>query len=713
MATKRRPQSITVDDLVIHLRDLASNLWWSWNEEGWSVFQTLDPVEWRATNHSPLGTLARTSHARLEALACDPIFVKRVWDGLAARAAYLGERAWFQRGAAARAANFRVGYFCSEFGLHESIQQYAGGLGILAGDHLKSASDLGLPIVGVGLAYRHGYYLQQLARDGSTQVLYPDYDFHQWGMEDTRETIACPIGGHLVTARIWRMSVGRVPLYLLDTNLKANAPDDRRLTEGLYKGEPLLRLRQQILLGVGGVLALKALGERISVLHLNEGHAAFAALQRAIDIHSHGRPIQESFEAVRNATVFTTHTPVPAGHDRYDPEMVVRELGTTVARMGLTAEQVADLGRIVAGDAKETFCMTLLALRLAARVNGVSKLHGEVSREMWKDFYRVPAAKVPIGSITNGVHAKSWIDPDAERFWKEQISLRLSKQAPTASGWRRATGVDPMQFWMMRSRLRSRLIHFVRDRLALQRKRRGEGQSAVAKTYSLLGDDLLTIGFARRFATYKRAPLIFHDADRLARILTNADRPVQIIFAGKAHPRDEQGQEFIQKIFEMTKDPRFGGRVALIEEYDMHVGRMLVSGCDVWLNTPIRPFEASGTSGMKPPLHGGLNMSILDGWWPEASDGVNGWNIATAHSTMQPTTQPAARDAADAESLYALLEQSIVPQFYQRDAEGIPQGWIARALHSVATVPATFNSHRMVAEYLRSMYMPAHQIRGS
>ena len=708
MARGRRSQSIGVDDLVSHLRDLASNLWWSWNEEGWSVFQTLDPNEWRATNHSPLWTLERTSRARLETLACDPLFVKRVYDGLAARSAYLGERAWFQRGTAARRDDFRVAYFCSEFGLHESIQQYAGGLGILAGDHLKSASDLGIPLVGVGLAYRHGYYIQQLSRDGSTQVLYPEYDFHRWGLEDTRETIACPIGSRRVTARIWRMWVGRVPLYLLDSDLKANAPEDRRLTEGLYKGEPLLRLRQQILLGIGGMLALTALGERVSVLHLNEGHAAFAALQRAIDIHSHGRPILESFDAVRRATVFTTHTPVPAGHDRYAPELVVSELGSTVDRLGLTPMQVANLGRVEAGDAKETFCMTVLALRLAERVNGVSKLHAEVSRSMWKDFYGVPAAKVPIGSITNGVHVKTWIDPDAERFWKEQVGLRLTKQAPTATGWAHAEEVLPARFWAMRSRLRHRLVHFVRDRLALQRKRRGEGQGAVAATYALLSEDVLTIGFARRFATYKRAPLVFHDPDRLARILTSVDRPVQIIFAGKAHPRDDQGQEFVQKIFELTRDARFGGRVALIEEYDMHVGRMLVSGCDVWLNTPIRPYEASGTSGMKPPLHGGLNLSILDGWWPEATDGINGWSIG-CHESLE---DPKLRDTADAESLYQLLEQSVVPQFYERDEAGIPQGWVARSLHSAATIPPIFNSHRMVAEYTRKAYVPAHQIRG-
>lgn len=709
MARSKKFPSIGSDDLVTHLRDLASNLWWSWNEEGWSVFQTLEPTEWRATNHSPLTTLERTSQARLEALACDPIFVKRVYDGLAARAAYLGERAWFQRGAAVRQQGFRVAYFCSEFGLHESIQQYAGGLGILAGDHLKSASDLGIPLVGVGLAYRHGYYIQNLARDGSTQVLYPEYDFNRWGMEDTHRTIACPIGGKLVTARIWRMAVGRVPLYLLDTDLKANAPEDRKLTEGLYKGEPLLRFRQQILLGIGGVLALKALGERVSVLHLNEGHAALAAVQRAIDIHSPGQPLQEAFDAVRRATVFTTHTPVPAGHDRYDPTMVVRELSGVMARTGLSEMQIADLGRIKAGDAKETFCMTVLALRMAERVNGVSKLHGEVSREMWKDFYGVPASKVPIGSITNGVHVKTWIDPDAERFWKDQIALRLTKQAPTASGWRRAEQVSPAALWELRNSLRSRLVHFVRDRLALQRKRRGEQQSSVASTYSLLDESVLTIGFARRFATYKRAPLIFHDRDRLARILTSADRPVQLIFAGKAHPRDEAGQAYAQHIFELSREVRFGGAVALIEEYDMHVGRMLVSGCDVWLNTPIRPYEASGTSGMKPPLHGGLNLSILDGWWPEATDGVNGWNIGTTTSFDNAEDQ----DASDADSLYALIEQSVAPQFYERDSAGIPQGWIARAMHSAATVAPMFNSHRMVAEYTRKAYVPAHQIRGS
>ncbi len=714
MSRAQSVPSIRVDELITHLRDLASNLWWSWNEEGWSVFQTLDPSEWRATNHSPLGTLERTSPARIAALACDPLFVKRVFDGLAARAAYLGERAWFQRGASVALAGLRIGYFCSEYGLHESIQQYAGGLGILAGDHLKSASDLGIPLVAVGLAYRHGYYIQQIARDGSTVVLYPDYDFARWGIEDTRVTIGCPIGARIVTARVMRMWVGRVPLYLLDTDLKANAPEDRRLTEGLYKGEPHLRLRQQVLLGVGGMMALKAVGEKVTVLHLNEGHAAFAALQRAVELHSSGRPIQEAFDVVRRATVFTTHTPVPAGHDRYDPKMVAEELATLALRAGLSSDELADLGRIKPGDPKETFCMTVLALRLAQRVNGVSQLHGEVSREMWKEFYGVAANKVPIGSITNGVHVKTWIDPDAERFWRRTCGLRLSKQAPKATGWRHAEGCDEREFWHLRARLRSRLVHFVRDRLAMQCKRRGEGQSEVAATDSLLTDDALTIGFARRFATYKRAPLIFHDADRLAAILSSVNRPVQLIFAGKAHPRDVDGQAFAQKIFEMSRDARFVGRVAFVEEYDMHVGRMLTSGCDVWLNTPIRPYEASGTSGMKPPLHGGLNLSILDGWWPEATDGINGWSIGTVTAVQDAKLQDqSARDGADAASVYALLEESIIPQFYERDERGLPHGWIARALHSAATVPAEFNSHRMVAQYTRKAYLPAFSIRGS
>jgi len=705
MARKRRNPSIGSDDLVAHLRDIASNLWWCWNEEGWSVFQTLDPVEWRATNHSPLATLERASAARLEALACDPLFVKRVYDALAARAAYLAERAWFQRGAAARLRGFRVAYFCSEFGLHESIQQYAGGLGILAGDHLKSASDLGIPLVGVGLAYRHGYYIQNLARDGSTQVLYPNYDFHRWGMEDTHRTIACPIGNRLVTARIWRMWVGRIPLYLLDTDLMANAPEDRRLTEGLYKGEPQLRLRQQVLLGIGGTLALRALGEHASVLHLNEGHAALAPLQRVADHMAQGMSVSDAMARVRQSTVFTTHTPVAAGHDRYDPALFVREVAPAVARLGLGDQDLLELGRIDAGNAKETFCMTILALRMAERVNGVAKLHGEVSRDMWKGHYKVPAAKVPIGAITNGVHVRTWIDPDAERFWQSEIGLRLGKQAPKAVGWARAGSADPHAFWALRNRLRNRLIHFLRDRVALQRKRRGDGQSEVAATYGLLDDQVLTVGFARRFATYKRAPLIFHDCDRLARILCNATRPVQIAFAGKAHPRDEGGQAYAQQIFEMARDPRFAGKVVLIEDYDMHVGRMLVSGCDVWLNNPIRPHEASGTSGMKPPLHGGLNLSILDGWWPEGFDGSNGWSIESAPDGASD----AERDAFDANSMYERLETEVVPLFYDRGQDGLPMGWIKRALRSTATVPLQFNSHRMVADYTRKAYVPAHQ----
>ena len=705
-----RNPAVETEELSRLLREVAANLWWAWHEEGWSLFQTLDPAEWRATNHNPIATLARASRARMDALAQDPIFVKRTYDALAARQAYMEERAWFQRGAAARLRGLRIAYFCSEYALHESMQQYSGGLGVLAGDHLKSASDLGIPLCGVGLLYRHGYYVQQMARDGRTMVLYPTYDFSQWPIEDLGVSFACPVGERRVKVRVWRMSVGRVPLYLLDTDLKANAPEDRELTEGLYKGEPLLRLRQQVLLGVGGMLALHAVGERPTVIHLNEGHAAFAALQRVADLVRAGSPATEAIDAVRRTTVFTTHTPVPAGHDRYDPETVAAQLRAVARTAKIAPEELLALGRELPANDREPFCMTVLALRLSGRANGVSQLHGEVSRQMWTAMYGGDASRVPIGSITNGVHPGTWIDPEAERFWRSEIGLRLDKQAPTMPAWARAPRTDHGRFWQMRHRFRSRLIHFIRDRLALQAKRRGEGQGAVAAAYSALDDDALTICFARRFATYKRAPLIFHDPDRLAHILCNARRPVQLVFAGKAHPRDEPGQAYAQRIHRFARDPRFGGRVAFIEEYDMHVGRMLTSGCDVWLNTPLRPYEASGTSGMKPPMHGGVNVSILDGWWPEACDhGTNGWAIGS----VQQHQDQDAQDDADAHALYHLLEREVVPAFYQHDADGLPRRWIEIALASTATVPPTFSSHRMVAQYARQMYVPAYRDRGT
>ncbi len=690
------------------LRELAMNLWWTWNEIAQRPFAALDPVLWDATKRCPIRTLDLVDDARVSAAGADPSFLTALEDARVALVAAMERRSWFARTVKPREQTMKVAYFCSEFAIHESLQQYSGGLGVLAGDHVKSCSDLGIPFVGVGLLYRHGYYIQEFTDTGDTRVLYPRYDFRLMPIVETGVRIRVPIAGREVEARIWRQQVGRVPLYLLDADLPANHPDDRILTEGLYKGDPDLRMRQQVLLGVGGTMALAALREPITVFHLNEGHAAFCCLERVARLVEEGATIEAATAKVRASTVFTTHTPVPAGHDRYEIPAVVRAIQSVLDRAGLDAEQCARLGRETRdGSGPSTqFCMTVLALRHAESVNGVAALHGRVSREMWKTVYGAANAKdVPIGHITNGVHPRTWIHPEAETFWRRQIGLDLDDASPSVGRWSDAKDASPEDFWNLRSSLRRQLVHFVRERTAHAALKRGDGAEGVAQALSTFREDALTLGFARRFATYKRAPLIFHDLDRLLSLLSDDERPVQIVFAGKAHPRDRGGQDYARTVYEMSQAEGLRGKVILIEEYDMCVGRALVSGCDVWLNNPIRPHEASGTSGMKPPMHGGINCSILDGWWPEGYDGKNGWSIGDEDETE---TDPERRDARDAESLYDLLEYEIIPEFYDRNRKGLPTKWIRRALRSASTVPSVFNTHRMVGEYLARYYAPAH-----
>lgn len=688
--------------LAKRLSALALDLRWSWCPTTQAVFAALDPLQWEATQHAPLETLRRVPAARLDACAADEEFVKLLDAAEKAGADYYGAKTWFERKIAPRNPGLKVAYFCSEFAIHESLQQYSGGLGVLAGDHVKSASDLGIPFVGVGLLYRHGYYIQELRADGSTRVLYPKVNFGDLPIVDTGKEIQCPIGGKMVRAKIWKQQVGRVPLYLLDADIEGEPKAHRQLTEGLYKGEPDLRLRQQVLLGVGGARALEAMRFKPSVVHLNEGHAAFAAVERIRALMARGKSYDAAFEAVRSSTVFTTHTPVPAGHDRYGAKDVGKYLRPILKEMGLSAEGFADLGREKPGDRLEPVCMTVLGLNTARNVNGVAELHGHVSREMWQGVYDVEeVADVPIGHVTNGVHARTWLAPEADELYRRYLKVKWNGMGPDDDPWKRASKIPLEALWELRKTLRSRLVHFVRARLARQAERRGEGAAAVAEAYRAFDEDALTLGFARRFATYKRAPLIFKEAKRLAALLGDPDRPVQLVFAGKAHPRDEGGQELAQVIHTQARKAGFKGRVALLEEYDMQVGRILTSGCDVWLNNPIRPNEASGTSGMKPPLHGGLNASILDGWWPEGFDGENGWAIGDGSEFKSRRKQ----DAYDADALVELLERELVPEFFDRDKAGMPRRWMERARRSLVTIPGQFNTHRMVGEYVQNVYL--------
>jgi starch phosphorylase len=704
-ARRRRAVRSVHAPLRQRLEVLAHDLWWAWNPAAQELFARLDPLQFEASKQSALETLRGLGPERFAALEGDAQFLSAVDRVEQQRRAYGRAKTWYARQSARAPGRLRVAYFCSEYAVHESLQQYSGGLGVLAGDHLKSASDLGVPLCAVGLLYQHGYYLQEFGAEGETRVRYPRYDFARLPLVDTGLDLAVPVGRRRVQVRIWRQQIGRVPLYLLDADRRANRPEDRQLTEGLYKGEPELRLRQQVLLGVGGVLALDAVGERANVFHLNEGHAAFASLERLRREVERGRTFPRALERVRRSSVFTTHTPVPAGHDRYPPELVQRHLAAVVKPLGLGTQGLADLGRERPGDRDEPLCMTVLALRTSAQVNGVSSLHGEVSRQMWRGVYPQLTAddQVPIGQITNGVHPETWLHPEARACFERHCGPRPVAAAPEDPWWARAAELPDEVLWELRGRLRSSLVHFVRTRLARQAERQGAGAEAIGRARRSFGDEVLTLGFARRFATYKRAPLIFRDPERLAAILGSTARPVQLVFAGKAHPRDLGGQAYAQTVHRFCADERFRGRVVLLEEYDLQVGRALTSGADVWLNNPIRPHEASGTSGMKPPLHGGLNLSILDGWWPEGYDGHNGWAIGDGSAGADQEAQ----DAADAESLYRSLEQQVVPEFYERDAAGLPRAWLARARASLRTLPERFSTHRMVADYVRQAYWPA------
>jgi starch phosphorylase len=684
---------------------LARNLWWTWNPNAQALFASMDPKLFHATNQNPLRTLRMLSPERRELIESDPGFHKRLADCEAALRSYLSAPTWFKKTHGAKAGKLLVAYFCAEYAVHESIPQYSGGLGVLAGDHVKSASDLGLPYVGVGLLYRCGYYTQEFAADGSTRVIYPQLDFSELPVRDTGKRIKVPMAGKRVTARIWEQKVGRVSMYLMDTDVPANTPSDRALTRHLYGGDREYRIRQEMLLGVGGVLMLEALGLKPTVYHLNEGHAAFATLQRVAALVRKRVPRDKAAGMVSRSTVFTTHTPVPAGNDRFEPKLAMKYLAPIAREIGLSRTQMLALGRENEADPSEEFCMTVLALKLSEHRNGVAALHGDTSRRMWmKVFGATEPDAVPIGHVTNGVHSETWLAPEMRAIYDKFLHPNWNSPAPSNPWWKQADRIPDEVLWQTRRMLRQRMITFVRQRLCEQIQRRGGDAALLARAHETFDPDALTIGFARRFATYKRAPLVFRDAARLARILGDRSRPVQLVFAGKAHPKDLGGQAFAQEIHKHAHESQFAGRVVLLEDYDMQLGRMLTSGCDVWLNNPLRPQEASGTSGMKPPLHGGLNCSILDGWWPEAWDKTNGWAIGDGSQLADQARQ----DALDAQSIYNLLEREIVPAFYDRDAGGLPRRWIAMMKSSIRTVCDQFSTHRMVGDYIRDYYLPAH-----
>ncbi|MFQ6059490.1 MAG: glycosyltransferase family 1 protein, partial [Anaerolineae bacterium] len=728
------------------LRDLAYNLRWAWNHDTIELFRRLDSDPstgasgqslWEITGHNPVLMLGTIDQARLEAAAADEGFLAHLERVVRDFDAYLaGESAWFRR-AHGKSEGPLVAYFSAEFGLTECLSIFAGGLGVLAGDHLKSSSDLGLPLVGVGLLYQQGYFRQYLNEAGWQQEAYEDNDFHNLPLilerqadglalergEGTPLTIEVPYPGRQVTAQVWRAQVGRVALYLLDTNIPANRPEDRDITDQLYGGDLEMRIQQEIMLGIGGYRALKALGVEPTVYHMNEGHSAFLALERIRHLmETHGLSFAEAREAASAGLIFTTHTPVAAGHDYFPPDLMDRYFADYARGLGLSRREFLALGRQDPGNDSEPFCMTILALRLAAYSNGVSRLHGQVSRRMWQGIWPgVPEDEIPIGHVTNGVHFRSWISLEMNQLYDRYLGPRWREEPADQEVWQRAERIPAEELWRTHERRRERLVAFARRRLRSQLERRGAPQAEIEAANEALDPEALTIGFARRFATYKRATLLLRDPERLARILNNPERPVQVIFAGKAHPRDDAGKELIRQVVGLARQEAFRRRLVFLEDYDMAVARYLVQGADVWLNTPRRPREASGTSGMKAAANGVLNLSTLDGWWDEAwldfgfgqrlQSAIRnpkfeipfGWAIGRGEVYDDPGYQ----DQVEAEALYDLLEQDVIPTFYDRGADGLPRRWIARMKASIGTLCHFFNTHRMVQEYTECFYLPA------
>jgi len=690
------------------LHKLSLNLRWSWHHPTIELFRALDPDLWEETGHNPRLALGRIEQKRLAELCDDEAFLAQMDRESADLDEYLAGSGWFAT-AHPEANGIRIAYFSAEFGLTECIPNYAGGLGILAGDHLKSASDLGLPLVGVGLLYQGGYFHQYLNADGWQQETYPINDFHTLPIQPLEDGPGKPLIVHIdfpgrpLSAQIWKAQVGRVPLYLLDTNIEENSADDRRVTGALYGGDRELRMQQEIVLGIGGMRALHALGIRPTVCHLNEGHSAFLGPERTRMIMEElGFSYEEARQVASAGTVFTTHTPVAAGFDRFDPGLVDEYFREYSRSLGLTIEQFLDFGR-QAGDSDEPFNMAYLATHHSSYTNGVARLHGLVTRRMMQPMWAgYPLDEVPIGSVTNGVHTRSWISTEMSALLNRYLGPQWGEK-PADTAWQRVDRIPDQELWRAHEIRRDRLVQYARERLTSQVRQRGGTDAEITVAGGVLSQDALTIGFARRFATYKRAALLLRDIDRLKRILTDPERPVQILLAGKAHPHDNDGKELIRQIIRFARDPQVRRSVVFLEDYDISVARHLVQGADVWLNTPRRPNEASGTSGMKLLANGGLNLSILDGWWDEAYDPDVGWAIGNGEEYNDPEYQ----DRVESEALYKILENDVVPLFYDRDTAGLPRGWLAKMKASMKRLSPIFSTNRMVAEYAERFYLPA------
>ena len=690
------------------LREMSFNLWWTWEPAARRLFRQLDPELWNRTNHNPVRMLQLSRQSRLEELAQDKNFVRELKQVFEEFEKYLGRRDTYGKTGAGSAIKNPIAYFSAEFGFHESIPNYSGGLGILAGDHCKSASDLDLNFVAIGLLYRHGYFRQQIDKDGVQQAINLNQNFYHLPIRevrqgDTKLLISVPILDREVFARLLELRVGRVSLYLLDTDVLENTPEDRLLTAELYGGDLEMRMRQEIMLGIGGVKALATLGIQPAVFHMNEGHSAFLALERIrLNVIEKKLDFYSALQLVAAANVFTTHTPVPAGNDSFPREMMLKYFGKFAKELNIPFDELFSTGRTRLNP-EDPFSMTILALRLSRHANGVSRLHGEVSRGLWKDvWFGVPVNEVPITNITNGVHTKTWMAPEFAALYRKHLG-DWEEHLTEPEFWRGVIDIPDAQLWDTHQWLKRRLIDFVRDRERQRRERLGESPESIRKVNRILDPEILTVGFARRFATYKRGTLLFSDKERLKRLLNDTTRPLQFIFAGKAHPRDEAGKALIQEVYKFSHEAGLENRIIFLEDYDSYIARRLVQGVDLWLNHPLRPLEASGTSGMKAAPNGGINLSVLDGWWCEGYNGSNGWAIGAEVNNGTSEFQ----NEVDASSLYQLLENQIVPLYYAKPDGKLPLAWLQLMRESIRSVTPVFNTQRMVKEYTEQLYIPA------
>jgi starch phosphorylase len=706
LVVSRRPEirTLQIADIELpagmeRLQELVYDLWWSWSPQAHRLFAWIDPEHWRRYQN-PVQLLINVEPHQFARLQSDPEFVRAYDSVFQAYDAYRARPRWFQQHA--EKLSGPIAYFSMEFGIHGSLGTYSGGLGILAADHCKAASDLGVPLVAVGLLYQSGYFRQTVDADGFQQHIYPNYDFARLPVQPVQGphggvlTVPIDLPGRVVQAAVWKAQVGLVPVLMLDTDIPLNDPADRPITGILYVRGREMRLAQEIVLGVGGVRALRALGIAPALWHMNEGHVAFLGLERAREKVQRGDGLQEALESVVRNGVFTTHTPVPAGNETFDKELVKKYLGPWAQDVGCEIGEALQLG-----SDNGNFNLTALAIRLSSWVNGVSKLHGRVSSAMWRHLFP-GAPESPVGAITNGVHTETWIGPEMRTLYASHLDANWEQSLLDPEFWKRISQVPNAELWAAHRSQKERLIRFVRERLRSQNARHGQSPDDLRQIEGLLDPQALTIGFARRVATYKRAVLVLSNLERLRGLLSNPKRPVQLLFAGKAHPADREGQDLIRRLVLLAQG-ELRGRLVFLEDYDIEMGRMLVQGCDAWLNTPRRPQEASGTSGQKCPVNGGVNVSILDGWWAEAFRGDNGWAIGDEREEASTEAQ----DRKDAESLYALLEDEVVPRFFERGEDGLPHRWIDTMKASIESVVPHFSAHRMVRDYVLEAYLPA------